>query len=54
MFNYPTDAELEVKEHDPDIHFPDEDRIVVVLSQHQMQNLGNNRSRYIFMYYERR
>ncbi|CAH1647036.1 unnamed protein product [Spodoptera littoralis] len=32
-------AELEVKDHDPDL-FPDEDRIVVVLSQHQMQNLG--------------
>ncbi|KAF9814880.1 hypothetical protein SFRURICE_016725 [Spodoptera frugiperda] len=33
-------AELEVKDHDPDLHFPDEDGIVVVLSQHQMQNLG--------------
>ncbi|XP_063893422.1 lachesin [Helicoverpa armigera] len=34
-----TYAELEVKEHDLDLQFPDEDRIVVVLSQHQMQSL---------------
>lgn len=40
MFALYTDGEHEENGLE-DHHFPEEDRIVAVLSQHQMQNLGN-------------